>query len=52
MMPKAAKTLTANLQLTSDAQRIDLAALTMVINSLFNLDGPKRGSNRAMSEHL
>ena len=38
---EAAKALTSDLTLTSDAQRIDLAAFTMVVNSLFNLDAAK-----------
>jgi Protein of unknown function (DUF1553) len=38
---EAARTLTADLSLSSDAQRVDLAALTMVVNSLFNLDAAK-----------
>ena len=38
---EAAKALTSDLTLTSDAQRVDLAAFTMVVNSLFNLDAAK-----------
>ena len=37
----AAKALTAELGLTDDAQRIELASYTMVVNSLFNLDAAK-----------
>jgi hypothetical protein len=34
----AAQAMTSDLKLTSDSQRIELAAFTMVVNSLFNLD--------------
>jgi hypothetical protein len=37
----AAQAMTSDLNLTSDAQRIELAAFTMVVNSLFNLDVTK-----------
>jgi hypothetical protein len=37
----AARAMTSDLTLTSDAQRIELAAFTMVVNSLFNLDAAK-----------
>jgi hypothetical protein len=37
----AARALTSDLTLTSDTQRIELAAFTMVVNSLFNLDAAK-----------
>ncbi|RPI84337.1 MAG: DUF1553 domain-containing protein, partial [Planctomycetaceae bacterium] len=37
----AARTLTADLALSGDPQRIELAAYTMVVNSLFNLDAAK-----------
>ena len=35
---EAARAMTSGLTLANDAQRIELAAFTMVINSLFNLD--------------
>ena len=35
---EAARAMTSSLTLANDAQRVELAALTMVINSLFNLD--------------
>jgi hypothetical protein len=38
---EAARAMTSDLTLTSDTQRIELAALTMVVNSLFNLDATK-----------
>ena len=38
---EAARAMTSGLTLTSDAQRVELAAFTMVINSLFNLDTAK-----------
>ena len=38
---EAAKALTSDLTLPNDAQRVDLAAFTMVVNSLFNLDAAK-----------
>lgn len=38
---EAAKALTSDLTLTNDALRVDLAAFTMVVNSLFNLDAAK-----------
>ncbi len=38
---EAARAMTADLTIASDAQRIELAALTMVVNSLFNLDAAK-----------
>ena len=37
----SARSLTSDLPNTSDAQRIDLAAFTMVVNSLLNLDAAK-----------
>ncbi len=37
----AARAMTSDLSLSSDAQRIELAAFTMVVNSLFNLDAAK-----------
>ncbi len=37
----SAKAMTTDINLTSDARRIEVAALTMVINSLFNLDAAK-----------
>jgi hypothetical protein len=37
----AAQVLTSDLALASDSQRIELAAYTMVVNSLFNLDVAK-----------
>ena len=37
----SARAMTSAQDLTSDAQRIELAALTMVVNSLFNLDAAK-----------
>jgi hypothetical protein len=37
----AAQAMTSDLNLTSDAQSIELAAFTMVVNSLFNLDVTK-----------
>ncbi len=37
----AAQAMTSDLTLESDAQRIELAAFTMVVNSLFNLDTAK-----------
>ena len=37
----AARAMTPDLTLASDAQRIELAAFTMVVNSLFNLDAAK-----------
>ncbi len=37
----AARAMASNLTLASDAQRIELAAFTMVVNSLFNLDAAK-----------
>jgi hypothetical protein len=39
--PPAALALTSDLKQASDAQRMELAAYTMVINSLFNLDVAK-----------
>ena len=38
---EAARAMTSDLTLASDAKRIELAALTMVVNSLFNLDAAK-----------
>lgn len=38
---EAARAMTADLTIDSDAQRIELAAFTMVVNSLFNLDAAK-----------
>ena len=38
---EAAKAMTAEVSLSSDAERIELAALTMVVNALFNLDTAK-----------
>ncbi|MBX3421134.1 MAG: PSD1 domain-containing protein [Pirellulaceae bacterium] len=38
---EAAQMMTADLSPTSDAQRIELAAFTMIVNSLFNLDATK-----------
>lgn len=38
---EAAKAMTSDVPLSSDARRIELASLTMVINSLFNLDAAK-----------
>ena len=35
---EAARAMTSSQTLANDAQRVELAALTMVINSLFNLD--------------
>jgi hypothetical protein len=37
----AAQAMTSDLNLTSDSQRIELAAFTMIVNSLFNLDVTK-----------
>lgn len=37
----AARAIASDLTLASDAQRIELAAFTMVVNSLFNLDAAK-----------
>lgn len=37
----AARAMTSDLSMTTDMQRIELAAYTMVINSLFNLDATK-----------
>ena len=37
----AARAIVSDLTLASDAQRIELAAFTMVVNSLFNLDAAK-----------
>ncbi len=37
----AAKAMTADLTLADDANRVELAALTMVVNALFNLDTAK-----------
>ena len=37
----AARAISSDLTLASDAQRIELAAFTMVVNSLFNLDAAK-----------
>ncbi len=37
----AARSMTSDLTLSSDAQRIELAAFTMLVNSLFNLDAAK-----------
>ena len=39
--PTRAKAIAAGLKTTSDRQRIDIAAYTMIINSLFNLDVTK-----------
>jgi hypothetical protein len=33
--------MTSDVSTTSDAQRIEVAALTMIVNSLFNLDATK-----------
>ncbi len=38
---EAARAMTSDLTLASDAQRIELAAFTMMVNSLFNLDAAK-----------
>lgn len=38
---ESAKAMTADLKLDNDTQRIELAAFTMVVNSLFNLDAAK-----------
>ncbi len=38
---EAAKAMTSDLKLPAMAERIELAALTMVVNSLFNLDAAK-----------
>ena len=38
---EAARAMTSGLALANDAQRVELAAFTMVINSLFNLDSAK-----------
>lgn len=38
---EAAKAMTAEVSLSGDAERIELAALTMVVNALFNLDTAK-----------
>ena len=35
---EAARAMTSSMMLANDAQRIELASFTMVINSLFNLD--------------
>ncbi len=37
----SARAMTSDLNLVSDAQRVELAAFTMVVNSLFNLDAAK-----------
>ncbi len=37
----AARAMTSDLTMASDAERIELAAFTMVVNSLFNLDATK-----------
>ena len=37
----AARAMTADLSLASEEQRVELAALTMLVNSLFNLDATK-----------
>ncbi|MEQ1827015.1 MAG: DUF1553 domain-containing protein [Pirellula sp.] len=37
----SARAMTSDLTMATDAQRIELAALTMVVNSLFNLDAVK-----------
>jgi hypothetical protein len=37
----SARVMTSGVDLTSDAQRVELAAYTMMINSLFNLDVTK-----------
>jgi hypothetical protein len=38
---EAARTIASDLNLASDVERIELAAFTMVVNSLFNLDAAK-----------
>jgi len=38
---ESARAMTSGLTLAGDAQRVELAAFTMVVNSLFNLDSAK-----------
>jgi hypothetical protein len=38
---ESARAMTSDVSTTSDAQRIEVAALTMIVNSLFNLDATK-----------